>query len=203
MLKVIEKENLEKVQVILKNGKTSPMPKNIEPMLATLVNEPIEEQGWLYEMKWDGYRAIAYMNNGTVDICSRNNKSFNKKFYPLQATLKEWNINAVTDGEIVVVNEEGVPDFGSLQQWRSEADGQLFYYLFDILWLEGKSVMHLPLEERRTLLKAIVPANKHHIRLSQSMVDNGKEAFAQGGLGRNRDGLLYSGMVEKGQSGVI
>src|SRR5687768_738465 len=169
----------EKVQAILKNGKASPMPKDIEPMLATLVNEPIEEKGWLYEMKWDGYRAVGYMNNGTVIICSRNNKSFDKKYYPLHTALKEWNINAVVDGEIVVVNEEGVPDFGNLQLWRSEADGQLFYYLFDILWLEGKSVMHLPLEERRKLLKAIVPVNNYHIRLSPSMIDNGKEAFAQ------------------------
>ena len=153
------------------------MPQRVEPMLATLVNEPIEEKGWLYEMKWDGYRAVAYINNGSVHICSRNNKSFNKKFYPLHTALNQWKINAVLDGEIVVVNEEGVPDFEKLQLWRSEADGQLFYYLFDILWVEGKSVMHLPLEERKKLLKALAPANNPHIRLSQSMINNGKEAF--------------------------
>jgi len=171
--------NSDKVQAILKKGNASPMPKDIEPMLATLVNEPIEEKGWLYEMKWDGYRAVGYINNGTVNICSRNNKSFNKKFYPLHNALKEWNVNVVVDGEIVVVNEEGVPDFANLQLWRSEADGQIFYYLFDILWFEGRAVMHLPLEERKKLLKAIAPANNPHIRLSQSMIDNGKEAFAQ------------------------
>ena len=180
MPKVIEKNiTSKKVQAILENGKASAIPKNIEPMLATLANEPIEEKGWLYEMKWDGYRAIAYMNNGTINICSRNNKSFNKKYYPLYTSLKNWNINAVVDGEIVVVNKEGIPDFGNLQLWRSEADGQLFYYLFDILWLEGKSVVQLRLEERRKLLKAIAPVNNHHIRLSQSMIDNGKEAFSQ------------------------
>jgi bifunctional non-homologous end joining protein LigD len=172
--------NLDKSsKLILEKGKPASMPKDIEPMLATLVSEPIEEEGWLYEMKWDGYRAISYINNGTVNICSRNNKSFNKKYYPLHDTLKEWNINAVVDGEIVVVNEDGVPDFGSLQLWRSEADGQLLYYLFDILWLEGKSVMQLPIEERRQLLKAILPEGTSHIRISQSMIDNGKEAFAQ------------------------
>jgi bifunctional non-homologous end joining protein LigD len=172
--------NLDKSsKLILEKGKPASMPKDIEPMLATLVSEPIEEEGWLYEMKWDGYRAISYINNGTVNICSRNNKSFNKKYYPLHDTLKEWNINAVVDGEIVVVNEDGVPDFGSLQLWRSEADGQLLYYLFDILWLEGKSVMQLPIEERRQLLKAILPEGTSHIRISQSMIDNGKDAFAQ------------------------
>jgi bifunctional non-homologous end joining protein LigD len=163
---------------ILQKAIPSPIPKNIEPMLATLVNEPIDEKGWLYEMKWDGYRAVSYINNGTVNICSRNNKSFNKKYYPLHDELMTWNINAVVDGEIVVVNEEGIPDFSNLQLWRSEDDGQLLYYLFDILWLDGRSVMHLPLEERKKLLKAIAPSNSPHIRVSESIEDSGKEAFA-------------------------
>jgi bifunctional non-homologous end joining protein LigD len=162
---------------ILKKGKRSPMPKNIEPMLATLVNEPVKEEEWVYEMKWDGYRAVAYMQNGKVDICSRNNKSFNQKFYPLHEALQQWNINAVIDGEIVVVNEHGVPGFSDLQLWRSEADGQLLYYLFDILWLEGFSVMHLPLEERKHLLKVILPKENPHLRISEILKDNGEEAF--------------------------
>jgi bifunctional non-homologous end joining protein LigD len=162
---------------ILKKGKRSPMPKNIEPMLATLVNEPVKEEGWVYEMKWDGYRAVAYMQNGKVDICSRNNKSFNQKFYPLHEALQQWNINAVIDGEIVVVNEHGVPGFSDLQLWRSEADGQLLYYLFDILWFEGFSVMHLPLEERKHLLKVILPKENPHLRISEILKDDGEEAF--------------------------
>lgn len=177
---VVKNMNADQVQAILKNGITAAMPKDIEPMLATLVNEPLEEKGWLYEMKWDGYRAVGYMNHGTVTLCSRNNKSFNKKFYPLYSALKDWNINAVVDGEIVVVNHEGIPDFGNLQLWRSEADGQLFYYLFDILWLDGKSVTHLPIEERRKLLMAIAAYSKNnYIRISHSMIDNGMEAFSQ------------------------
>src|SRR5215217_3027746 len=83
---------------ILKKGRPSPMPQNIEPMLATLVNEPVEDDEWVYEMKWDGYRAIAYMNNHKIEIRSRNNKSFNEKFYPLVDVLKQWNVNAVVDG---------------------------------------------------------------------------------------------------------
>ena len=162
---------------IVAKGKAMPMPVNIEPMLATLVTEPVNEQGWVYEMKWDGYRAVASIQNGNVDICSRNKKSFNQKFYPLHEVLKQWNINAVVDGEIVVVNELGIPDFSDLQLWRSEADGQLLYYLFDILWLEGHSVMHLPLEQRKQLLKAIIPAESSHLRFSDILKDNGKEAF--------------------------
>ncbi len=122
--------NKASIKQLLKKGKPSAIQKNIEPMLATLVTDPVEEPGWLYEIKWDGYRAIAYMNKGVVDIRSRNNKSFNEKFYPVYEALKNWKINAVVDGEIVVVNEQGLPDFGDLQLWRSEADGQLAFYVF-------------------------------------------------------------------------
>jgi len=60
------------------------MPKDVEPMLATLVDEvPTDEQNWIYEIKWDGYRALAYLNKGVIEIRSRNNKSFNEKFYPV------------------------------------------------------------------------------------------------------------------------
>src|SRR5215217_737003 len=124
--------SLKKIKPLQK-GLVSAMPKSIEPMLATLVSEPVMEEGWLYEMKWDGYRAVSYINKGKVNICSRNQKSFNQKFYPLHEALQQWKINAVVDGEIVVVNEEGIPDFSDLQLWRSEADGQLLYYVFDIL----------------------------------------------------------------------
>jgi len=165
------------IKEILKKAQPTPMPKDIEPMLATLVSEPINEAEWVYEMKWDGYRAVAYIKNNKVDICSRNNKSFNQKFYPLHEALEQWNINAVVDGEIVVVNEQGLPDFSGLQLWRSEADGQLFYYLFDILWLDGYSIMHLPLEERKELLKSIIPKGSSHLRFSDIIEDNGDKAF--------------------------
>jgi len=61
------------IKEILKKAQPTPMPKDIEPMLATLVSEPINEAEWVYEMKWDGYRAVAYIKNNKVDICSRNN----------------------------------------------------------------------------------------------------------------------------------
>jgi bifunctional non-homologous end joining protein LigD len=146
-------------------------------MLASLVEKPVEEEGWLYEIKWDGYRALAHINKGVVNIKSRNNKSFNEKFYPVCDALKKWKINAIVDGEIVVVNEKGIPDFGDLQAWRSEADGQLNFYLFDILWLEGIDVMNLPLYERREILRSLLPKHKI-IKLSETFDATGKEFFA-------------------------
>lgn len=158
-------------------GTAAPMPANIEPMLATLVSEPPAETGWVYEMKWDGYRAVAYLNKGTVQLCSRNNKSFNQKYYPLYESLKAWKLNVVLDGEIVVVNDQGIPDFSNLQLWRSEADGHLLYYIFDILWLDGNDLTGLPLEERKQILKSVIPAGHPHFRLSETLKDNGIEAF--------------------------
>jgi bifunctional non-homologous end joining protein LigD len=109
-----------------------------------------------------------------VAIRSRNTKNFNDKFYPLYQALADWNVSAVVDGEIVVINEKGFPDFGALQTWRSEADGQLIYYLFDLLWLDGHNLMNLPLYERRSILQQIVPGNGP-VRLSENFDVSGAE----------------------------
>ena len=76
-------------------------------MLATLVDKPFDEEGWSYEIKWDGFRTLSYLHEGNVEMRSRNNKDFNKKFYPIYNALKEWPINAVLDGEITVLTEKG------------------------------------------------------------------------------------------------
>ncbi len=154
----------------------SKIPSDLKPMLATLVDKPFDDEGWSYEVKWDGFRSISYLNKGDVDIRSRNNKEFNKKFYPIHKVLEEWTVNAVIDGEITVVNEKGEPDFNALQEWRSEADGQLVYYLFDILWLEGYDLTSLSLVERREVLTKIIPSNDT-IRLSENFELTGTEFF--------------------------
>jgi bifunctional non-homologous end joining protein LigD len=148
-------------------GTKSPFPSGFRPMLATLVDKPFDEPGWTYEIKWDGYRAVAMMNRGKCELVSRNNKSFNEKFYPVYDAIKAWGINAVIDGEVAVLNEQGVSHFGSLQNWRSEADGQLIFYVFDIVWLDGYDLTKLPLERRREILKEQLPA-EGTIRFSES-----------------------------------
>jgi bifunctional non-homologous end joining protein LigD len=168
------------IKTLLSKGKPIEFPADIQPMLATLVDEPVEEPGWLYEIKWDGYRALGYINNNIIEIKSRNNKSFNEKFYPVYNALKSWKINAVVDGEIVVLNEKGIPDFSDLQGWRSEADGQLVYYLFDILWLDSVELMSLGLTERREILRSVVPHNGI-IKLSENFDATGKEFFELAG----------------------
>ena len=136
-------------------------------MLATLV-EPRNEEGYLYEIKWDGYRAVAFINPGGVDLLSRNNKSFNEKFYPVYAAVQDWPIHAVVDGEIVVLDSNGRPNFGSLQNWKNESDGELVYYVFDIMWLDGYDLTRLPLTDRRKILMQCIPPKNKVIRLSEA-----------------------------------
>ncbi len=184
-------------------GKKQKMPVNLQPMLATLVDKPFDEEGWSYEVKWDGYRAIAYLNKGKVQISSRNNKSFSEKFYPVQKALEELKINAVLDGEIVVVSDEGLSNFGQLQNWRSEADGELKYYVFDLLWLEGYSLLDLPLYQRREKLKEVIPEHQI-IHISQTFEATGTEFFEvasqmnlEGIMAKKEDSLYTPGIRTK------
>ncbi len=160
--------------------KKSAIPSDIDPMLATLADSPADGSGWIYEIKWDGFRSISYIDKDNVDIRSRNNKKFNEKFYPVREALEKWGVRAVVDGEIVVINSKGFPDFGALQTWRSEADGELVYYLFDVLWYDGYDLMNVPLAGRRNILKQIVPANSP-VRLSESFDVTGAELIGIAG----------------------
>lgn len=166
------------VNAILARAPESEFPEEIKPMLATLTDEPFDDPEWVYEVKWDGYRALALLKDGDCEIISRNKKSFNERFYPLYHAIRKWKMNAVFDGEIMVLNEQGVSVFSSLQNWRSEADGELVYYVFDILWYEGKNLMDLPLSDRQILLKNLFPKDDDRIRLSQVFKANGTDFFS-------------------------
>lgn len=162
---------------LLKKARKSAMPAKVKPMLATLVDKPFDKPGWTYEVKWDGYRAVAYVNKGEAALSSRNNKSFTEKYYPITKAMESWPINAVLDGEILVIGDDGKADFGALQNWRSETDGHLIYYAFDLLWYEGKNLMDLPLSERQAILKEVLPTNDDNIRLSQVFTASGLDFF--------------------------
>jgi bifunctional non-homologous end joining protein LigD len=161
---------------LIKGQPKTAIPVQVKPMLATLVDKPFDDPEWIFEVKWDGYRAVAMMNGSEILLQSRNDKPFNEKFYPIHDELKKWNRRAVVDGEIVVVNENGVSNFGALQNWRSEADGELIYYLFDILWLDGHDLTGLALSERREILKAFM-LKSGNIRLSDGFEQFGIRLF--------------------------
>ncbi|GAO41023.1 DNA ligase D [Flavihumibacter petaseus] len=170
-------------------GPESAFPSHqVKPMLATLVDKPFDEPGWIHEIKWDGYRAIAFSHHGKVDLLSRNQKSFNEKFYPVYEAVRLWGIDGVVDGEICVLNNKGIAHFGSLQNWRSEADGDLVYYVFDLLWLDGHDLKALPLTERRQLLRERMPGNSI-IRFSESF-DSPASEFLEAAAKLGMEGIM-------------
>src|SRR5436309_3561828 len=88
-----------------KNHPASAMPANLKPMLATITKKPFNDKDWLFEIKWDGYRSLSYIQEQEVLLRSRSNLSFNETYKPITDALKTWGISAVIDGEITVVTE--------------------------------------------------------------------------------------------------
>ncbi|MET3115651.1 bifunctional non-homologous end joining protein LigD [Pedobacter sp. CG_S7] len=165
------------IKSLLKNAPKAKWSQGLKPMLATLVDVPFDNPDWQYEVKWDGYRAIAFVKEGVVDLLSRNQKSFNDKFYPIYKALSEMKLNAVLDGEILVLDEKGRSKFSDLQNWRSEADGELVFYVFDLLWYEGKNLIDLPLYQRQAILATIFPKDNANLLLSKVFIANGTDFF--------------------------
>lgn len=145
------------------------MPANIVPMAATLAKEPFTDVHWCFEIKLDGFRMMAYIEPGKVKLQTRNLKDYTGKFTQITAALQKWKRSAVIDGEVVMLNEKDHSDFNALQNWRSDADGPLYYFVFDLLWLDGKDYMNEPLYRRKSVLKSILPKSSVVIYQSEIM----------------------------------
>ncbi|MCW2259139.1 MULTISPECIES: DNA ligase D [Sphingobacterium] len=184
--------------MLLKKTPKKDFYEHVEPMLATLTDQPFDDDEWLYEVKWDGYRAVSFLNgNKTTEIKSRNDKSFNEKFYPIYEELKAMKLEAILDGEIVVVGENGHANFGALQNWRSEADGDLLYYVFDILWYKGKDLTKLTLTDRKAILHEILSTSET-IKLSTPFYTSGikfletaREMGLEGIMAKRKDSAYH------------
>jgi bifunctional non-homologous end joining protein LigD len=152
------------------------MPGNIKPMLATLVDKPFNSKDWLFEIKWDGYRALAYADGENVELVSRNKKLFTDKYESVREALQSLGIQAVLDGEIVAVDEKGLANFQLLQNWQNNG-AALQFFVFDVLWLNGYDVTRLPLLERKRLLKDLLPADHNIIKYSDHVLEKGTDFF--------------------------
>jgi bifunctional non-homologous end joining protein LigD len=129
--------------------------KFIEPMLLLRTEKLPEGNGLLYELKLDGYRAVAFKTGGKVHLRSRNNKDFNTKYPAIAKALAAMPDETVIDGEIVAMDGTGRPSFNALQN-HGAAVGQLFFYVFDVMVVAGDDVMSQPLEARREILRCRV-----------------------------------------------
>ncbi|MBV8573210.1 MAG: non-homologous end-joining DNA ligase [Acidobacteriaceae bacterium] len=137
----------------------------IEPMQCKLVTSLPEGENWQYEVKLDGYRALAIKDNGKVDLLSRRNNNLNQRFEPVSAAMERLEDGIILDGEIVALDESGRPSFNLLQHYRTGAS-KLAYYAFDLLAYRHHELRVLPLSRRRQILEAVLQEALEPIRLS-------------------------------------
>ena len=193
-----EKPSIQKINQIrlreamesedLKDAPVKPMPHGIKPMLATLIKKPFDHPDWIFEVKWDGYRAVAEVRDGDVSLYSRNRISLNQKFVPVADSLRNFGFEAVLDGEIVAVDDQGHPDFQTLQNYGKSGKGHLLYYVFDLLHFQGHDLTNLPLLRRKELKKKILPSSPK-IKFSDHIWKEGV--------------LFFDAVKEKGLEGII
>jgi bifunctional non-homologous end joining protein LigD len=182
-------------------GRRSSMPHNVKPMLATAVKKPFNGPDWLFEIKWDGYRAIAEVGKNKTLLYSRNQLSLSNKYPKIVESLKKLDFEGVLDGEIVVVDKKGRSDFQMLQDFRgSGSSGHLIYYVFDILYKDGRDLTQLALSQRQEILKDVLPQDRH-LRLSEHVKKEGV-AFFNAAKKKGLEGIVAKQAESRYQAGV-
>jgi bifunctional non-homologous end joining protein LigD len=180
-----------------------PMPTAIHPMLATSVEEPFDDPEWLFEIKWDGYRAIAFITKGKVRLVSRNQNDLTAQYpelHNLPSFIKAET--AILDGEIAALDEQGRASFSLMQQrtgireagrrTASRRDIPVLYYLFDLLYLDGYDLRRVPLERRKKALAQITDATgpvrySDHFSQGKTLFDAARQKGLEGILAKRRD----------------
>jgi bifunctional non-homologous end joining protein LigD len=157
--------------------KNDPFPKQIKPMLATLTDAAFDHPDWLFEIKWDGYRAIAEVRK-TIKLYSRNNLDFAKKYPPIVEALRDIPHEVILDGEIVAVDDQGRSQFQLLQNFGNKPV-TLAFYIFDLLYIDGEDIRSLPLIERKKRLATIIPQSHSLLKYSDHVVEHGVAFFAE------------------------
>jgi len=177
-------------------GQIAPFPDKIKPMLATPLDAPFDDARWLFEVKWDGYRSLCYVDGQRIRFLSRNHLELGKKFPNLVAARAEIAAQtAVIDGEILALNPEGKPDFQLLQNAAGFRPGPrrpekpvFIFYAFDLLYCNGRDLSNEPLLDRKRLLSQIIDG-QGRIRFSDHVEGKGR--------------LLFQQVREQGLEGII
>lgn len=170
----------------------SATPGFVEPMKAVLVDKLPRESGWIHEIKFDGVRAIAVKKGGEVQLISRSAKPLTSKYSTLSAALEKLPVaKAVLDGEVVALDESGKPSFQLLQACNmpGEKTPPLFYYVFDLLNLDGKDLTGLPLLKRKAMAEALINDVSPAIRFSAA-IDGRSDRLIKEMQARGLEGLI-------------
>src|SRR5438105_2022722 len=163
------------------------MPKVIKPMLATLVDEPFSDPDWIFETKWDGFRSICFVKNGTARFVSRNQIEMTPQYPELANLAKQIDAKeAILDGEIVALDKHGMPRFQLLQPRVGRKSGidalrgtaQIVYFVFDLLYVDGYDLMQCSVVERKAKLAEILRPSTF-IKLSEHVEGEGEAFFRE------------------------
>lgn len=186
---------------ILKKGTKKKKPSLIKPMLTTLIDQPFDSPDWLFEIKWDGFRAITELDGQTVKIYSRNLQRFNERFPTILQHLKALDLDAIFDGEIVILDKKGISHFQMLQ--NNVGEENTYFYVFDILYLNGRDLRSLPLIERKSILKSVLKIDSR-IRFLDYIEERGKKFFQlckkqglEGIIGKMKNSVYETGQRAK------
>jgi bifunctional non-homologous end joining protein LigD len=183
-----------------------PMPTTIHPMLATPVDKPFDGPDWLFEIKWDGYRAVAFVDNGKLRLVSRNQNELTQRYPELKDLPKFVKAKtAILDGEVVALDDQGRASFSLMQQRTgfrpggrrsvTNADVPVLYYAFDLLYLDGYDWRKVPLEERKKKLAALlitgdsVRYSDHYEKQGKALFEMARAKGLEGILAKKRDSI--------------
>jgi bifunctional non-homologous end joining protein LigD len=180
-------------EIDLGGAREAPMPRYLEPMKATLATKPFRDEDWLYEVKWDGYRVEAVLRDGKVSLFTRNGNNA-EAYFPRLLTPPSWidAREAIVDGEVVALDEQGRPDFSLLQErisaGRTGTPVPLVYQAFDLLYLDGRSLLGVPLEQRKKLLELVLRPNAR-VRYA-THIDTEGVAFFEAAKAQQLEGIV-------------
>src|SRR4051812_22202673 len=168
--------------------KKSPIPTSISPMLCQLTRNVTDDPAYVHEVKWDGYRIIAYIEKGKVRMTSRGGNDYTSRYPAIEKALQQLGHDLVIDGEMVVFDEKGMPAFHEMQSSKVTAPG-LAYCAFDLLWIGGVNMMDKPLVERKKRLEKLL--GKNPIIKYSPHFEDGPGLYAQ------MEGMGMEGVVSK------
>lgn len=171
----------------------------VEPMECLAVPKLPDGPEWVYEIKLDGYRALAINCEGKLSLYSRKRKSFQRQYVHIFDALRETPANTVLDGEIVALDDAGRPNFNLLQHFRAKAS-KICYFVFDLLVFEGRDLTHVPLVERRAILQEKLQFISPLIRIAPyfetsatTMLQSARKQGLEGVVAKRRDSRYEAG----------
>lgn len=184
---MVAKRNKTKSGDLCSGARKTSVPAIIRPMLATLVDEPFTDSEWIFETKWDGFRSVCFIDRGQARFVSRNQIEMTPQYPELVKVPKQIDAKqAILDGEIVALDEHGMPRFQLLQNklrirsgsYAKAAKAQIVYFVFDLLYYDGYDLMNCSVVERKALLEQVLrPAS--FIKYSDHVAAEGEQFFRE------------------------